>query len=96
MWGVRSPAKFPKEQFTVMDEYTVAVKFRLGECVCVGDGGMLSDSREHLSCLEFSFLSPTRVITGEGAFLLEFAGVNTGYLLSESFRIVLRHLPHIS
>lgn len=27
-WGrIWSPAKFPKEQFTVMDEYTVTVKF---------------------------------------------------------------------
>lgn len=55
---IRSPAKFPKEQFTVMDEYTVTVKFELGGCVCVEDGGMLSDSREHLSRLEFSFLFP--------------------------------------
>ena len=39
-------------------------------CVCVGDSGMLSDSREHLSCLEFSV--PTRVTTGEGALLWSF------------------------
>lgn len=29
------PATFSKEQFTVMDEYPVAVKFQLCECVCV-------------------------------------------------------------
>lgn len=53
-----------------MDEYTVAVKFQLlSVCVCAEDAGMLSDSREHLSCLEFSFLVPTRVIAAEGAFL---------------------------
>lgn len=55
---VRSPAKFPTEQFTVMGEYTVTVKFSPCGCVFVGVGGMLSDSREHLSCLEFSFLLP--------------------------------------
>lgn len=70
-----APAKFPKEQFTVMDEYTVAVKFQLlSVCVCVEDAGMLSDSREHLSCLEFSFLVPTRVLAGEGAFLWSLQG----------------------
>lgn len=43
-----------------MDEYTVTVKFELCGyvCVCVEDSGMLSDSREHLSRLEFSFLFP--------------------------------------
>lgn len=59
---IRSPTEFPKEQFTVMDEYTVTVKFERRGCarvlVCIGGRGMLSDSREHLSCLEFSFLFP--------------------------------------
>lgn len=43
-------------------------------CVRAEDAGMLSDSREHLSCLEFSFLVPTRVLAGEGAFLWSLQG----------------------
>lgn len=58
MGRIWSPAKFPKEQFTVLDEYTVTVTCELRGCVCAEDGGMLSGSREHLSFLEFSFLFP--------------------------------------
>lgn len=60
--------------------------------VCAEDAGMLSDSREHLSCLEFGFLSPPACQQQRG-FSLEFAGVNTGYLLSEPLSVALRHLP---
>lgn len=62
-----APPKFPKGQFTVMDGYTVAVKFLL--CGPDREGrGMLSDSREHLSRLEFSFSVPTRLMIGQGLF----------------------------
>lgn len=56
--------------------------------VCVEDGGMLSDSREHLSCLEFSFLSPACVITGEGLFF----GVCRGKHRVSAFWVI-KHRP---
>lgn len=42
-------------------------------CVRVEVAGMLSDSREHLSCLEFSFLSPPPY-NRRGAFLWSLQG----------------------
>lgn len=82
-----APPKFPKGQFTVMDGYAVAVKFLL--CGPDREGrGMLSDSREHLSCLEFRFSVPTRLMTGQGLFF----GVCGGKHGASAFWVV-KHRP---
>lgn len=71
-----------------MDGYAFVVKFLLR-----GQDrerrGTLTDSREHLSCLEFRSSVPTHLMTGEGLFSLEFVGGNMGSLLSELFSHIL-------
>lgn len=84
-----SPAKFPKEQFTVMDEYTVTVKFRFR--------WNAEWFQRALKLPWIWFSVPTRAITGEGLFFGVCRGtqcvLHTGFLLSESLSIVLCHLP---
>lgn len=75
--GVRNLTKFPKEQFQVMDEYAVAVKFPPRECVCVCVCGRWRDAEWFQRALKLPwiwFSVPARVLTGDGAFLWSLLG----------------------
>lgn len=57
IWG---PVKFPKEQFTVMDEYTVRVEFEHRGCVCV--------RRWNAEWFQGALKLPPNFLTGRGLF----------------------------
>lgn len=83
-----SPTKFPEEQFTVMDEYPVAVKFQLAGCVCWRRWNAEWFQRA-LKLPWIWFSVPTRVSTAEGLFF----GVCRGKHWVSAFRAIKRRPP---